>query len=115
MFIFDVVGQKFCELYFNNVEEEEIIDRDYAYSRKSYYIKSTSEQINEFVIYTPAGIFEEKHVQRIYPLLDIEKIIKQETPFKILNIYEDFTFFNADTNSDRAHFVLKRVNHDWIL
>ncbi len=108
MFIFDVVSKKFCELYFDDVKEEEIVNKQYAYSRKSYFNKSQSEQVNEFIIYTPSGIFEERHIQKIFSFSDIENLIRDRTPFKILNIYEDFTFFKAEANSDRAHFILKK-------
>ncbi len=112
LFIFDLVSRKFCELYFDNVRDEEVLNRDFAYERHSYFIKATSEQINEFVIYTPDGIFEEVHVQKIFRFQDIESLIREKTTFETIGIFEDFTFFRAEQNSNRAHFVLRKPAHD---
>jgi len=109
LFIFDVVSEEFCRLYFHQVEEKEIINSSYAYVRESNYHKTRSEQVNQFTIYTPEGIFEEKHIQKIFPFSQIEQIITRNTPFEILDIYEDFTFFTAGKNSNRSHFILKKA------
>lgn len=108
LFIFDVVSEEFCKNYFHEVNDKEVINSKYAYTRKSYYRQSQSEQINHFTIYTPEGIFEEIHIQKIFSFLEIQQVISQHTQFKILEIYDDFTFFPVNTNSDRAHFVLKK-------
>ncbi|MBN2367351.1 MAG: methyltransferase domain-containing protein [Calditrichaeota bacterium] len=112
LFIFDLVSQTFCKLYFDNVRDEEVLDGQYAYKRNSYFVQESSEQINEFAIYTPDGIFEERHIQKIYGFEEIEKLIRQKTDFEIVGIYEDFTFYEADPKSNRAHFVLRKINHD---
>jgi ubiquinone/menaquinone biosynthesis C-methylase UbiE len=110
LFIFDVVSEEFCRLYFHQVDEKEIINPSCAYVRESYYHKAKAEQVNQFTIYTPEGIFEEKHIQKIFPFSQIEKIITQNTPFEMIDMYEDFTFFTAGKNSNRAHFILKKVD-----
>jgi len=107
-FIFDMVSKKFCQMYFHHADEEEVVDRNYAYSRKSYFNKSNSEQFNHFTIYTPQGIFEEEHVQKIYPFVRIKNMIRLKTPFHFESAYEDFSFYEAGKNSDRFHFILKR-------
>lgn len=109
LFIFDVVSEEFCKNYFHEVNDKEVINSKYAYVRKSYYRQPQSEQVNHFTIYTPEGIFEETHIQKIFPFPVIQQVISQHTAFEILEIYDDFTFFPMNTNSDRAHFILKKV------
>jgi SAM-dependent methyltransferase len=110
--IFDVVSEQFCKLYFDKADEEEIIDNDYAYVRHSYYMQKTSQQINKFLIYSPSGIFEEIHTQRIYPFQLLKRLIDQKSPFVVQAIYDDFSFHPAGNNSGRAHFILKRASND---
>jgi ubiquinone/menaquinone biosynthesis C-methylase UbiE len=109
LFIFDIVSGEFCRNYFHKVAEKEILDTKYAYVRDSYFNKAKSEQINQFTIYTPDGIFEEKHIQKIFPFSQIEQAISQNTSFEIMAVYEDFSFFTAEKNSNRAHFILKKA------
>lgn len=109
LFIFDVVSEKMCQLYFHGVDEQEVIDQSFAYTRRSFFNKANSQQVNEFSIYTPWGIFEEKHVQKIYSFQEIEQTILNDSKFNIVNVYEDFTFFPAEKGSNRAHFVLKKA------
>jgi len=108
LFIFDVVSESLCQRYFHLSNEQEILDDKYAYSRKSFYDKKHLQQINEFYIYTPDGIFQERHVQNIFSFHDIQKKVLEKTCFKIIGIYENFSFLPADEKSNRAHFVLKR-------
>ncbi|UCF64938.1 MAG: class I SAM-dependent methyltransferase [bacterium] len=108
-FVFDVVSEKFCQMYFHYADEEEVVNSDFAYSRKSYYKKATSQQVNHFTIYSPQGIFEEEHIQKILPYSKIKHLIIRETPFEIEAVFENFSFDEAGANSDRAHFILKRT------
>ena len=108
LFIFDVVSESLCQRYFHLSNEQEILNDKYAYSRKSFYDKKHLQQINEFYIYTPDGIFQERHVQNIFSFYDIREKVLEKTGFKIIGIYENFSFFPADEKSNRAHFVLKR-------
>ncbi|MFZ0390317.1 MAG: class I SAM-dependent methyltransferase [Calditrichia bacterium] len=108
LFIFDAVSEIFCQVYFNGFTEEEIVDGKFAYLRQSRYDTVAHHQINEFTIYTPDGIFEEHHVQAIYPFRQIRNIIKNNTEFRLLAVYEDFTFYKASEDSNRAHFVLQK-------
>lgn len=107
-FIFDVVSEKFCQMYFHHADEEEVVNDLFAYSRRSFFKKATSQQYNYFTIYTPQGIFEEQHVQKIYPYARIKTLIKVKTLFHFETAYEDFSFYEAGNNSDRIHFILKR-------
>jgi ubiquinone/menaquinone biosynthesis C-methylase UbiE len=107
-FIFDVVSESFCQMYFHAADEEEVVNENYAYSRKSFFKKATSQQYNYFTIYTPQGVFQEEHMQKIYPYNQIKKMISLKTPFHFEAAYEDFSFYEAGKNSDRIHFILKR-------
>jgi len=107
-FIFDIVSEKFCQMYFHHADEEEVVNDLYAYSRKSFFKKATSQQYNHFTIYTPEGIFEEQHIQKIYPFVRIKNLINVKSPFYLETAYEDFSFYEAGKNSDRIHFILKR-------
>ena len=110
--IFDVVSEQFCKLYFDNADEEEVIDNNYAYSRHSYYKEKTSQQINKFLIFSPSGIYEEIHIQKIYPFRLLNRLIDQKSPFRVEATYDDFSFHPAGSNSGRVHFILKKVSDD---
>jgi 2-polyprenyl-3-methyl-5-hydroxy-6-metoxy-1,4-benzoquinol methylase len=108
IFIFDAVSEALCKQYFNEIQESEVINDQYAYSRRSYYISKNSRQINEFTIFTPDGIFEERHIQTIFSFKDLEKAICTKTKFRLEFIYDEFTFNTIEKQSNRAHFVLKK-------
>jgi SAM-dependent methyltransferase len=108
IFIFDVVSEDLCQHYFHLKDEKGTLEEKYAYLRKSFYDKKNHQQINEFSIYTPEGIFEERHVQYIYSFEEIRKKIVETTSFHIAGIYDDFTYTPAEETSNRAHFVLKK-------
>lgn len=111
LLIFDAVSEVFCQHYFNSFNENEVVDKNYAYSRTSHYRPAKRQQINEIRIHTPAGTFEEKHTQKIFPFKKIKKIVRKKTDFKFMAMYEDFSFFDAQEDSDRAHFILKRIKN----
>lgn len=106
--VFDTVSEPFCQTYFNLTSEKEVLDDEYAYERNSYYDKINREQINQFKIYTPQGIFEEEHTQFIFSFIELRNLVEYRTDFELLGVYEDFTFFEADEGSNRAHFVLRK-------
>lgn len=106
LFIFDTVSEIFCQYHFNNINEQETFDKQYAYIRNSYFDSEHHQQINVFTIYTPDGIFEERHIQTISPFKKIKSLIKNRTAFELAGVYEDFTFSEASEKSNRGHFVL---------
>jgi SAM-dependent methyltransferase len=108
LFIFDVVSGKLCQKHFHKVREQEVINQDYAYIRKSYYKQDTDQQINDFSIYTPHGIFKERHIQQIFPFREIRNLIVETNRYDLIGIYQDFTFLPASEESNRANFVLKK-------
>ena len=68
-------------------------------------------QINEFTIFTPDGIFKEQHIQTIFSFNDLERTICTKTKFRLESIYDEFTFDSVEKKSNRAHFILKK-NHN---
>lgn len=110
-FIFDVVSESHCRRHFQHYADSEVISKALAYSRESHYNSSERIQYNWIRIYTPEGIYEEEHQQRIYPLGELKKLIAHNTQFSIAHIYEDFSLEPADRHSGRLHIVLKK-NHD---
>jgi len=108
LFIFDVVSEVFCQHYYHHINEQEVINSDYAYARYAHYDAKKHQQINEFSIYTPEGVFEERHVQTIYPYKDLRSLISHNTKFRIIGVYQDFTYLKAKEDSNRAHFVLQK-------
>ncbi len=109
LFIFDVVSEMFCQHYYHHINEQEVISSDYAYSRYAHYDARKHQQINEFSIYTPEGVFEERHVQTIYPYKELRSLITRSTKFRIIGVYQDFTYLKAEEDSNRAHFVLQKA------
>lgn len=109
LFIFDVVSDAHCRQYFQNFADNEVINDRYAYQRESYYDRSKRIQENYLKIFTPEGIFEEYHHQRIYELQAIKNMIGDIAEFRLINCYEDFTSDPATRSSGRIHFVLKKI------
>ena len=109
LFIFDVVSDAHCRQYFQNFADNEVIDDQYAYHRESYYDRSQRIQKNYLKIFTPNGVYDEVHHQRIYDLETIKEMIRDKTDFRFINCYEDFSNDVATRNSGRIHFVLKKT------
>lgn len=105
LFIFDVVSEAHCKHYFQHYSDSEVLSKDIAYTRESFYEASTQSQYNWIRIYTPEGIFEEVHHQRVYHYRDILEMIRQHSGFAV-KAYEEFTLSRANEGSGRVHFVL---------
>lgn len=108
IFIFDVVTRSYCEQFFQNYTEKEVVRDNIAYSRNSHFDALNSVQTNYIQIFTPDGIFEEVHKQKIYKLQLIRDLLLQETSFQDVQTLSDFSFRNADENSGRVHFIAKK-------
>ena len=108
VFIFDVVSESHCKHHFKNYYDSDVLDNDYAYFRESYYDVKEKLQYNWIRIYSPQGIFEEEHCQRIYSFSSITHLIRRYTSFHVAHIYDDFSFDPANRHSGRVHFVLQK-------
>lgn len=109
LFIFDAVSDEFCQYYFGEYREEEVLDAEYAYTRHAFYDAKRRRQVNDFVIHTPDGVYREHHEQNIFPFDAMKYMIINQSPFTLVSVYEDFTFLDADEESNRAHFILKKT------
>lgn len=108
LFIFDMVSSFHCQQYFRDYVEREVLNERYAFERRSHYDARQQLQWNRIKIFTPDGIFEEVHQQRIYDFTEIIDLIRRETRFIIQDVYRDFTFRPVKVDSGRAHFVLAK-------
>lgn len=109
IFIFDVVTKSYCQQYFHNYVENEVVEKQIAYLRESTFDSILDMQINNIRIYTQQGVFEEVHKQKIYDIKFIQNLITDRTPFHLLEMLDDFSFHKADQHSGRVHFILKKL------
>ena len=112
IFVFDVVSELCCKTYFDDLHEIDEVDDKYSFERFSHYDSANKQQITEFHIRTPEGIFRETHCQQIYTFREIRDLIKENTAFEICGMFEEFSFYTAEESSNRAHFILKRPVND---
>lgn len=109
IFIFDVVTKLYCRQYFHNYVENNVVEKQVAYSRESTFDSILDMQINDIRIYTQQGVFEEVHKQKIYDLQFIRDLILEKTNFRLVEMLDDFSFQKADPHSGRVHFILKKL------
>ncbi len=108
LFIFDICTEANSLKNFYNYNEKGKCD-NILYTRKSYYIKDEHIQVNKFKIIDKNNNenYSEIHKQRVYYSEEIEEIIK-ESPFKLVSMYDDLTFYPPSNKTVRIHFVLKK-------
>jgi SAM-dependent methyltransferase len=78
------------------------------YKQKSYFNPKSRIHYNYFDILLADGTkVEEIHKQKIFHFDDYFKFI-EDSDFYVSNCFETFTFNNANTNTERAQFILKK-------
>ncbi len=78
------------------------------YVQRSKFNEKTRIHFNHFVITLPDGsVVEEIHKQKIYPFEDYFKFI-DGSDFYVSGCYETFSFDNANPETERAQFILKK-------
>ena len=78
------------------------------YIQKSLYDIEKKIHINNFKVKLDNGeIFEEVHLQKIYNYEIYFELFKI-SGLKVINCFNTFTFDNANKNSERIQFILKR-------
>lgn len=109
LFIFDICTERNSIKYFDNYYENNKGEH-YKYSRKSNYDRLTRLHTNLFKINFKNSdiIFVEIHKQKIYYIEELIQVINKSN-FKIIATLDGFTFKPASENSDRVHFILKKV------
>ncbi len=108
IFIFDLVSEFHCKSYFKNYIDSEVLNENVAYSLESQYDSAKKIQYTWVRVYTPEGVFEEKHCQKIFDFDQVREIIKT-TDFELINVYDEFSSDKATARTGRGHFVLKKV------
>lgn len=82
----------------------------FQYQRVSYYKKHSRIHHNSF--YISDGIsnnYREEHKQKIYKP-ETYFNLAERSGFKVVACYDCFTFNDMKSNSERAQFILKRIN-----
>ncbi len=78
------------------------------YIQKSEYDKNSKIHLNHFKIKLENGeIVEEIHRQKIYDF-DFYFEVIDEADMYVAHCFETFTYENANSNSERAQFIIKR-------
>lgn len=108
LFIFDICTVRNSRKYFRRYYEKEETD-DVRYIRESYFVARKNIQVNEFYIQRNSSpLVHEIHQQRIYRIDEILKSIPRER-FQVSGMFDGLTMKNGSEDSDRVHFVLKRI------
>jgi len=108
VFVFDICTVKNSRKHFRRYYEKEETD-EFRYIRQSYYIANKSIQVNEFYIqWESSPLIHEIHQQKIYRIDEITRIIPSQR-FQVLGMYDGFSMKTGSEESDRVHFLLKRV------
>lgn len=88
--------------YFEDEGEED----GFRYERRSHYDPATRLHATDFVIETPEGRFEERHVERAYTLEEIRPLVAVH--FSVLACYDGFSLDPAHAGTERVHWVVRR-------
>ncbi len=104
--IFDVVTPYQCREYYFDYYENEFWGQS-GYHRHSYYREDEGRQNNDFQIFIGEEIYEEKHSQRIYTRMELDKLIAG-SGLEQIAAFDNFTLMHANENSERIHFVCRK-------
>jgi SAM-dependent methyltransferase len=114
LFLFDITTQENSLRHFVHYVDFEDYG-DVSYARYSHYDEIRSLQHNDFTIYRLSEScppyyekFVEKHVQKVYSVQEIEKVIPAKR-FEVLGIWDGFMFRKYSVKSLRVHFLLRRL------
>ena len=106
LFIFDIVSETHCREYYRDFHESEYWN-DSGYTRHSYFNQEDGIQVNDFRIVLNGKTFFEKHIQKVYSIDFLNKILCEHS-FEIVNIFNEFSFETVNEKSGRMHFVCLR-------
>lgn len=110
LFIFDICTLRTCRKYFRDFEDRGTcfgVD----YMRRSTFDEAKERQVNEFWVRSRTNarlVYYERHVQKIYSLRAMKKMVMQDSCWEVLGIYHNFTRRPASERSFRIHFVLRK-------
>jgi len=106
LLIFDVVTPYQCREYYFDYYENEFWGQS-GYHRHSYYREEEGRQNNDFQIFIGEEIYEEKHSQRIYTRMEMDKLIAV-SGLEQIAAFDNFTMMHANESSERIHFVCRK-------
>jgi len=110
LFAFDVSLEK------NSLKYEKYLNRrgkvnGVVFQQKSFFDKRTRIHYNHFELTLANGKkVEEIHKQKIYLFKDYFDFV-EKSDFYVYKCYKAFTFENADENTERAQFILKKKSY----
>lgn len=82
------------------------------YIHKTSYNEKTRIHKNEFEIVTKNNKFyREVHKQKIYPFFDYFKLLQKNNLY-VVECFKAFTFYDADENSNRVQFIVKKQSEE---
>lgn len=107
LFVFDICTERNSLRYFRNMRHRER-GPGFSYERRSMYDPDRRLQSNHFRIRRDGSdiALEEIHVQCIYPVAAVAAHV-EASAWKLLAIFDGFTFDKGTEESDRVHFVLR--------
>ena len=113
LFLFDITTETNSLRYFIDYLDFDDFG-DYSLIRHSHYDENETLQYNDFTIFKRENScsqvyrkFTEQHVQKILPAKLIEEHIPKSL-FRILGIWDDFSFRRYSSRSERIHFLLRK-------
>ncbi|NND70787.1 MAG: class I SAM-dependent methyltransferase [Rhodothermales bacterium] len=80
---------------------------DFSYYRTSEYDREARLHRTTFQVTTDEGVFVEEHVQRAFSRAEVLDFVDQ-ADLVCLAALDDFSTLDADDNSERIHFVVRR-------
>jgi ubiquinone/menaquinone biosynthesis C-methylase UbiE len=107
LLVFDVSTEYNILKNFSSYIYEEY--KEFAFLWNNYYEKSKKIVFSEldFLIYDTLDVVREKHIQRIYTKNEISKQ-SSIVGFKIIGVFDGFTFRKPHKRSEIIHFILKK-------
>ena len=105
LFIFDVVTPYVCEEFFRDYTEYTNWN-GVTCTRHSWFKKQQQIQFNEFNIIVGEDSYHELHRQKIRKISEWKDIIGTNN-FELIHAFDNFTFHEASSYSERIHFVCR--------
>jgi len=112
--IFDITTIYNSKNFFNNnqyIGRLQNENYDIPYERSSYYDAIGHFQHNDIIIYENGKTHVENHKQKVFAISTYKKLIRN-AGLQLIGAFRDFTFENAEENSERVTFVVQNENRN---
>lgn len=114
LFLFDVTTETNSQRYFYDYSYYEETDSSSLF-RHSYFLPEKSLQCNDFTFFVKQDPtkdlykkYTELHMQKLFKPAQIESVIPKKL-FKVIGIWDGFSAHKYTRQSERIHFLLKRL------